>query len=121
MLVMSSLRQKKVASKLMENNGNVSKTMRESGYSKNYAKNPQTFLNSQSWQELVEQYLPDKKVAERLQKALDNENDNIALKAIDISLKVKGKYAATKFEVSDPMNELTDEELRAIALGKDIY
>lgn len=45
--------------KLVENGGNVSKAMREAGYSKAMAKNPQKLTQSKAWQQLMEKYLPD--------------------------------------------------------------
>ena len=54
-----TIKQKAAFKKTMENNGNVSKAMREVGYSPNTAKNPQTLTNSLGWEELLEKYLPD--------------------------------------------------------------
>ncbi len=44
----------------MENNGNVSKSMREVGYSLNSAKNPKMLTDTKGWKELMDEYLPDK-------------------------------------------------------------
>lgn len=53
-------KQKLAASKIMENHGNISKTMLEVGYSPNTAKNPSNLTNSKGWQELMDKNLSDK-------------------------------------------------------------
>ncbi len=52
-------KQKIVAQKIVENHGNVSKSMLEAGYSPASAKNPKNLTNSKGWQQLMEKYLPD--------------------------------------------------------------
>lgn len=64
-------RQKLLAKKLIENGGNVSKSMVEVGYSKAYAKNPQKITNTKSWEELMEQYLPDEKLQQVHEEGLE--------------------------------------------------
>lgn len=62
---MPTERQKLAAQKLIENDGkSVSKAMREAGYSEGAAHNPHRLTKSKTWDELMEQYLPDKKVAQ---------------------------------------------------------
>ena len=62
---MSKIRAKKAISKIVENRGNVSKSLREAGYSPSYAKNPKQFLSTKDAQELMEEYLPDEMIAQR--------------------------------------------------------
>lgn len=50
---MATIKQKKVVDKLLENNGNMSKTMRQVGYSKNFSKNPQTLAKSKGFKKEV--------------------------------------------------------------------
>jgi phage terminase small subunit len=56
---MPTEKQKRVVAKIMENNGNVSKSMREVGYSKNFSKNPQTLLESDGFKEAAFDYLKE--------------------------------------------------------------
>lgn len=49
--------------KIVENGGNVSKAMIEAGYSPKTAENPQKLTQSKTWQEYLEEYLPDVKLA----------------------------------------------------------
>ena len=64
---MSTLKQKKVFEKIIENHGNISKSMREVGYTDATAKNPSNLTKSDAWAELMEKYIPD----DKLQKVLD--------------------------------------------------
>ncbi|HUD20886.1 MAG TPA: hypothetical protein VMQ44_02360 [Candidatus Saccharimonadales bacterium] len=50
---MATYKQKLVASKIVENRGNISKSMLEAGYSPNTARNPKNLTNSCGWKELV--------------------------------------------------------------------
>ena len=45
--------------KIVENRGNVSKALREVGYSTNYSKNPDQFTKTKTFQALIDEYLPD--------------------------------------------------------------
>ena len=60
---MATERQKRAIKKIVENGGNVSKGMRNAGYSPKSAKNPKHLTSSKGWAELMEQYLPDKDLA----------------------------------------------------------
>lgn len=60
---MSKIKAKRVL-KMMENDGkSMSKAMRSVGYSPNYAKNPQNFNKTRTWQEIMEAELPEELVA----------------------------------------------------------
>lgn len=54
-----SLRQKQTVLNMVENGGNVSKAMRDAGFSDAYSKNPQKVTASKAFKELAEEYLPD--------------------------------------------------------------
>lgn len=56
---MATMRQKKAIELVVENHGNVSKSMREAGYPDITAKNPKNLTESKAWLELVDQGLPD--------------------------------------------------------------
>lgn len=111
-----SVRQKKVVSELYGNVGktSVGKAMRNAGYSKGYADNPQRLTHTVGWQELVNTLIPDDKLLKRLNRTLNNKNDFIAIKGIDVALKIKGRYTPTKVQLEDPYEDLSDEELDAM-------
>lgn len=54
-----TVKQKTAMALVLENGGNVSKAMRDAGYSPATAKTPQKLTESATWQELMEAYLPD--------------------------------------------------------------
>lgn len=66
-----SIKQKILAKRIVENRGNISKSMREAGYSDAYAKNPQQLTATQSWQDLLEKVLPDSKITDKLDELLE--------------------------------------------------
>lgn len=57
---MSTTKQRKALANFMENRGVASRAMLDAGYSENSAKNPKNLTDSKGWNELVEQYIPDK-------------------------------------------------------------
>ena len=71
---MPTIKQKKAFKRTMENYGNVSKSMKEVGYSKNTAKNPKVLTESLGWLELMEEYLPDKLLAKKHKELLNKTN-----------------------------------------------
>lgn len=105
-----SIRQKKVISAVVENGGNVSKAMREAGYSEAYSKNPQKIVQTKTWEELLDEYLPDDLLtkvaleglfAKRIQTSPtegDREVEDYAVRQryLETSLKMKGKIIDKK-------------------------
>ena len=123
-------KQKKAIKLVVENRGNVSKSMREAGYTKKTAKNPKNLTESEAWTELMEKHLPDKSLGKLHNKFLKKEeiiikNNNEtkqlesvfteqphpdALKALDLAYKLKGKYAPEKKEIKiKDFNQVLDE------------
>ena len=52
---MPTIKQKKAVNKIVENRGNISKSMREVGYSPKTAKNPKHLTESKGYKELCEE------------------------------------------------------------------
>lgn len=115
---MATEKQKKAIKNVVENRGNISKAMRDAGYSKKSAKNPKNLTESKSWNQLMDKYLPDKLLAEKHKELLVipkkvrhfvkgdleseyEELDSNAMKAgLDMAYKLKGKYSPEKKEIS---------------------
>lgn len=57
-------RREKVIEHLAGNGGNMADAMRKAGYSEEYANNPQKMKRTKTFQELLDQYLPEKKVVQ---------------------------------------------------------
>lgn len=100
----SNIRQKKVAKEVIENGGSVSAAMRKAGYSDAYASNPHKLTNTKSWQELMDEYLPDELLSQKHRELLnktdeDGQVETHAVKSgLDMGYKLKGKYAPDKVE-----------------------
>jgi hypothetical protein len=93
---MATIRQKKAFDKTLENGGNVSKAMKESGYTDAMAKNPHKLTNSDGWKELMNEYLPDDLLAKKHQQFITEGNlDSTTLKAVDMGYKLKARYPQT--------------------------
>jgi hypothetical protein len=70
---MATIKQKLVASKLLENPGkSVSQAMREAGYKESSAKNPQDLTRSMGWQELIDKYMSEEKLLNIHKRLLDS-------------------------------------------------
>lgn len=117
-------KRKLLASKILEKQGNVGEAMREMGYSDNYANNPQQITRSKSWEDLMDKYLPEEKIIKVHKQQLhakrpvicDKEislypDNDARIKAIDLSYKLRGKYAPEKVEDVTPYGKLSNKEL----------
>ena len=126
---MPTIKQKMAAAKLLGNHGNISKTMREVGYSENTVNTPGYLTESQGWQELMAKQLPDSMLM-RKHRALLNKKESIVSfengrktvtktkevdpfavsKGLELAYKIKGKYTDSnslnigelKVTVNDP-------------------
>lgn len=66
------MRQRKALKILVENGGrSVSGAMRAAGYSPETAKSPQKLTKSKSWEKLLEKYLPDRLLTQKISEGLD--------------------------------------------------
>ena len=103
-----SIRQKKTLENLAGNGGKLGPAMREAGYSEDYVNNPQKLAKTKTWEELLEQYLPDDKLARKIDEGLEatriqtspTEGDKVVKdfaviqRYVETALKVKGKIVA---------------------------
>lgn len=67
-----TLRAKKAVKLALENGGNVSKAMREAGYSEAMAKNPQKLTQSKAWNDIMEEVFPDNFIVEQHRKLFES-------------------------------------------------
>lgn len=99
---MATIKQKLVASKILENPGkSVSQAMRESGYKENSAKNPQDLTRSIGWQEIIDKYIREDKllnVHKRLLNSVRLERYSFGLDISDeVIRKIISKIKGAKF------------------------
>lgn len=110
---MPSLKQKETFKNTLENGGIVSRAAKGI-YSDSMAKNPQKITNTKGWEELLEQNIPDKLLAEKHRELLNAEiktrqtlkgelvweeekmDSNAVSKGLDMGYKLKGRYAPEK-------------------------
>ncbi|TSA58173.1 hypothetical protein D4R42_00230 [bacterium] len=118
---------KKAFDKSLENGGNISKAMKEVGYSKATSKNPKRLTETKGWKQLMDEYLPDTLLAEKHEELLKirkktkrirkgetiketEELDTNAIKAgLDMAYKLKGHYAAERQKIEHSGEILGDE------------
>ncbi len=87
----ATFKQKQAFDKLVENGGNVSKTMREVGYSAQTAKTPQKLTESEGWKELCEAHgLTDDFLVDALVEDIENKPQNRKAE-LELAFKIKGK------------------------------
>lgn len=125
-------RQQTVIDKIVENRGNVSRAMIDAGYSEAYASNPQQLIATNKFQALMDELLPDKEIGEQLKKIMHSprlvrkfvkgelefettETDPSQIKAVDIALKVKGRYPKETETPTTSLVPLTNEQLQQLA------
>lgn len=122
---MATIKQKKVANLIIKNKGNVSKSMKEAGYSKASSKNPKIVTTSKGWEELMDEYLPEIELARLHREQLNAEmtrslnfkvvklpDNDARLKALDLAYKLKGKYAPEQIELTKrKYQDLSNKEL----------
>ena len=141
---MATEKQKNAFDKIVENGGNVSKTMVEVGYSENTAKTPQKLTESKGWAELMEEYLPDRLLGEKHRELLNKKEvrlkNNVSegtvetietgeidaqavSKGLEMAYKLKGRYAPEKHELSGEIKTVLTprqvEEINKIALDDE--
>lgn len=97
--------------KVVENGGNVSKAMRDSGYSSSTAKNPKKLTGSKSWQEQLSQYLDDEELLSCLLEDIrSNAGNRKAL--LELAFKLKGRlHNNVKIDNEKPIPLLDINEL----------
>ena len=113
-----TLKQKKAIQKVVENGGNVSRAMIDSGYSPATAKTPQKLTESKAWIQLMEQYIPDDKLLAKHQEALEAVKPIGAQILIDKNGKTISKENEGVIEVPDQVVRLKAVELGYRVKGK---
>lgn len=121
---MPTLRQKLAFEKTIENNGNVSKSMRESGYSKSHSCNPQILTNSKGFQKLLNKYAPERDLIVKATKMLEQCNiehkDFPASLSIDIIKELFKKSMIEVLHIEIKPNEKTTVYFKQVdALTQD--
>lgn len=123
----NNIRRQKLANLIVENNGNMAKSMREAGYSPETARNPQNIIKTESFQELLDKVIPKELVTSKHAELLNAEvkvyrkgtletvrNDTEAIsKGLDMYYKLKGSYAPDKLVQLNLYASKDDSEILA--------
>lgn len=96
---MPTLKQKQVISKIVENRGNISKSMIEVGYSPATAKNPSNLTESKFFRQALEALDDRKYLAELHKLAIDDDDKRAKLQAIDMLFKLKSRYPKESIDI----------------------
>jgi hypothetical protein len=118
---MAIIKQKQLAQKIVDERRKPSseqksfyKLAKEVGYGEHTAQHPKEFFSSDSWNDLLDEALPEDLILQRLAKnAFQSKSIGASNKALEIILKLKGKFAPQKFQIVDPLSEMSDDELSA--------
>jgi len=134
-LIVPTLRMKKAFSNYIENGGNMRQALLSAGYSASTSKCPSLVTRMRGWQQLVEKYLPDKKILEKHKELLEKkeiltrnnmttgEIETISTgeidvqavsKALDMFYKLKGSYSKEgitppvliKIDINNALNKI---------------
>ncbi len=97
----TTIRQRLVATKIMENRGNISKTMLQAGYSPKTAKNPKNLTNSRGWQQLMDKFLPDQKLLQVHQELLQNPDWRARNEGLDKAYRIKGRMRSNSIDADE--------------------
>ena len=117
---MATKKQKLALDIMVENGGNVSKAMREAGYSPETAKTPQKLTESIGFRELTESYLPDDMLLRALADDIEKKEGN-RKGELELAFKVKGRMTEKIDHTTngESINTFTeDEQTKLLALLK---
>lgn len=110
-----TLKQKRAVDNMVENGGNVSKAMRDAGYSPATAKTPEKLTSSQAFADLLEAYLPDDMMLRALSDDIEKKEGN-RTSELQLGFKLKGRMTE-KVDVTtkgESLNNFNDEEKNAL-------
>lgn len=116
-----SLKQLKAMKLVVENGGNISKAMRDAGYSPETAKSPSKLTESLAWQDLMEKHFSDAKISKIIDEGLKAMKENAKMvevpdhatrhKFVETALKLKSKFPAEKHELTGKDGEALQIEI----------
>ena len=92
---MATVKQTKAFKEVL-NGSTITSAMKKAGYAETTASTTGKLTNTDGWQELMQKYLPDSKLVKKHNQFLNSEREEIGIKALDMSYKLKGSYAPEK-------------------------
>jgi hypothetical protein len=112
---MATYKQKLALANMVENGGNVSKAMRDAGYSPQTAKSPSKLTDSTGFRELMDAYLPDDMLLRALSDDIEEKKANRKAE-LELAFKLKGKMTERVDHTTDgkALQTFTNEQLDII-------
>lgn len=104
---MATIKQRKAVINLVENRGNVSKAMKDAGYSEKSAHNPSNLTESKGFKELLDTWIKDEEMLKRLKGIINKGANRESLTGIDIGLKLKNRYPKEQTEIEQGEIKIT--------------
>lgn len=92
---MATMKQRLAVKRMVENGGNVSRSMVEAGYSVATAKTPDKLTESKGYQELLNEYLPDDLILGALKDDIEKKPQN-RTPELTLATKIKGMIVERK-------------------------
>jgi len=115
--ILPTKRQKAVFKKVFKGGKSVHSAMKDV-YAESSAKNPKNITQSKGWQELMEKYLPDKKLAQVHQYLLNHKDWRAKDAGLDKGYKIKGKYAPVDVNIITKAKKLKSIQDRLTQASK---
>lgn len=115
--ILPTKRQKAVFEKVFKGGKSIHSAMKDV-YAESSAKNPKNITQSKGWQELMEKYLPDKKLAQVHQYLLNHKDWRAKDAGLDKGYKIKGKYAPVDVNIITKAKKLKSIQDRLTQASK---
>jgi hypothetical protein len=128
---MATIRQQNAIRGVLIDKKSVQRAMLDAGFSPNVAKNAKVLTQSKAFIETVEKLgLSDENIVKRHNELMRSKKEEIAIKAVDLAYKVKGKYdthvqrnqfnAPVLIQITPPQVPVSDVTIHNMATDKDI-
>jgi len=106
------MRMRKAAKHLAENGCSLGAAMRAAGYSETIARVPSKITQSRTWQELMDEFIPESLLAQKHNELLHSDNSQAVSKGLEMGYKLRGTFAPEKKHVTGTLSLVS-------ALGAD--
>jgi len=115
--ILPTKRQKAVFEEVFKGGKSIHSAMKDV-YAESSAKNPKNITQSKGWQELMEKYLPDKKLAQVHQYLLNHKDWRAKDAGLDKAYKIKRKYAPVDVNIITKAKKLKSIQDRLTQASK---
>lgn len=99
-----SMRMRKAAKHLAENGSSLGAAMRAAGYSETIARAPSKITQSKTWQELMDEFLPESLLAQKHNELLHSDNSQAVSKGLEMGYKLRGTFAPERKQISGTLS-----------------